>query len=301
MVQIVLKKPDINQRLTGNKLPILFYSGHINNQPEWRFPTHKHDNLTEIIFVTDGEGTFIIDNKTYIAGKGDILIYNKGVVHEEFSNPTNPLETYFCGVGNLNLNESGVEEGNILPSNIAPVLNSGIYSNEINTYISSIFKETQKQEYGFETVCQNLLLSMIVLIVRLVRSIHETYESQDKHALSSQIKDYIEQNYKKNISLKDIADRFYISSDYVSHIFKKHVNYSPIQYLMNCRIGEAKRLLLTTNLKVHEVSQYVGYDNSNYFAMVFKSATNETPTSFRKNNARINPTPHGKLTYRAPR
>lgn len=62
---------------------------------------HKHDNLSEIIFVMEGKGDYIIDNINYSVERGDILIYNSGVLHHEQSNPEYPLETFVCGIDNL--------------------------------------------------------------------------------------------------------------------------------------------------------------------------------------------------------
>lgn len=76
-------------------------------------------------------------------------------------------------------------------------------------------------------------------------------------------------------------------------VFKKENAYSPMRYLINCRIGEARRLLLTTDLKVHSIAKIVGYDNPNYFTMIFKEITGESPTQFKKNNTKTKLTPHG--------
>ena len=92
------------------------------------------------------------------------------------------------------------------------------------------------------------------------------------------------ENYAKNISLKNIADELYISPDYLSHVFKNETGISPINYVITKRIGEAKKLLMTTDKNVQEISMEVGYENTNYFSLLFKKTTTLSPSTFRKKN-----------------
>jgi YesN/AraC family two-component response regulator len=106
--------------------------------------------------------------------------------------------------------------------------------------------------------------------------------SQETNSISRGIKEYIDKNYTRNITLKDIANALYVSTDYVSHIFKKELGDSPINYLINRRINEAKKLLATTTKPVSEVASMVGYDNVQYFTMLFKKVTGQSPGGYRK-------------------
>ena len=76
---------------------IIIYVGKLAGNPQWSFPTHKHDDLHEIIYVKEGKGSFTIDGAKHLAQKGDLLIYNKGTLHEEKSDPEDPLSTFYCG------------------------------------------------------------------------------------------------------------------------------------------------------------------------------------------------------------
>jgi len=284
MVQIPLNKSD-NKIFKSGNLPVLFYAGQISDEPEWKFPSHKHDDLSEIIYISEGEGEFIIDNRFYRAGKNDILIYNKGIIHDEKSDHLNPLKTYFCGIGNLYIN--GVEEGCIIPTDARPVIKADKYSYKIESYISDIFEEISSQIMGYETICQSLVVSLIVLILRIINIQHDKVTFREIGPLGNQIKEYIDKNYIRNISIDKIADRLYISRDYLSHVFKNETGYSPINYMINRRIGEAKRLLLTTEMTIQQISMEVGYLNANYFSMLFKKVTGISPGHFRGENKKI--------------
>jgi AraC-like DNA-binding protein/mannose-6-phosphate isomerase-like protein (cupin superfamily) len=283
MVQIPV---EFKNETIFNKLPVLLYAGQISDEPDWKFPSHKHDDLSEIIYISEGEGEFIIGNKLYQGKKGNILIYNRGVIHDEKSNPDNPLKTYFCGIGNLEL--KGLNKGCIIPEHVEPVINADNYTHKIETYISEIFEECNLQVMGYETICQNLLVSLIVLILRIVNVFSESREIIERCSplgnRIKEIKEYIDRNYTRDISLGHIADRLYISQDYLSHVFKNETGYSPINYLINRRVGEAKKLLLTTDMSIQQISLEVGYENTGYFSTLFKKIAGISPGMFRDKN-----------------
>ncbi|MCQ2027457.1 helix-turn-helix domain-containing protein, partial [Clostridium butyricum] len=90
-------------------------------------------------------------------------------------------------------------------------------------------------------------------------------------------------NYNKNISLKDVADEVYLSQNYLSELFKKEIGEGFYDFLSKYRIKKAKEILLTTNLKVYEIAQMVGYNDSITFGRAFKKITGTTPNNFRNN------------------
>jgi AraC-like DNA-binding protein/mannose-6-phosphate isomerase-like protein (cupin superfamily) len=266
------------------KLPFLVYAGQISDNPHWKFSSHKHDDLSEIIYISEGEGTFVIDGKTYSASQGDILIYNRGVIHEEWSNPENPLKTYFCGIAGLSI--KGLKELHIIPSNIEPIIRKNKYSPKVETYLSEIFEESALQADGYHTICQHLLISLITLVFRIMKLQNTNASSKKADSLAHQTKEYIDKHYTKNLSLNDLADTFFVSPYYLSHAFKKEMNLSPIHYLITRRMGEAKRLLVSTDMKIREIAQMVGYDNPNYFTMLFKKFTGESPKKFKEQHTK---------------
>ncbi|WP_164821655.1 AraC family transcriptional regulator [Paenibacillus koleovorans] len=282
MVQIPFQQKPV-RIFKNNKSPLLHYAGQISNDPTWSFPSHQHNDLTEIIYISEGEGSFIIDDRGYTARKGDILIYNRGVLHEEHSNPGNPLKTYFCGIGQLHF--AGMEEGFIVPRGQSPVIPTGPYSRQVEGELSTIFEEIQSQVYGFETVCQNMLVNLLISVRRILDTRQDAGDlpasAEREDSLSLKIKTFLDSNYTKDIPLAEIANRLYISPYYLGHLFKQETGYSPNNYMIQRRIGEARQLLLTTDLTVQEIAERVGYDNSSYFSTLFKKATGQSPSSYR--------------------
>ncbi|MDN4524145.1 AraC family transcriptional regulator [Fictibacillus fluitans] len=279
MLDVLNHKSLSPDTLLINKAPRLLYAGQISDNPHWKFSSHKHDDLSEIVHICAGKGTFMVDGTTYKVSHGDTLIYNKGVLHEEWSNPAHPLKTYFCGVTNLSI--SGLDDLHIIPSGIEPVIRRNKYSDKLKTLLAEIFDEAALKADGYESVSKHLLISLITLIYRILHLHHSDVSAESRESLAHQIQEYIDKHYTKSLSLDDLAEVFFISPYYLSHVFKEETDLSPIHYLITRRMGEAKRLLVSTNLKVREVAQLVGYENPNYFTVLFKRFTGESPKQFK--------------------
>lgn len=103
-------------------------------------------------------------------------------------------------------------------------------------------------------------------------------------AIKEKIDNYLESNYKEDISLQDISDYMNYSDAYFCQIFKQVYGQNFIIYLSEFRIKKAKILLKDISINVKDISREVGYRDSNYFAKVFKRVTGLTPSEYRLSN-----------------
>ncbi len=108
----------------------------------------------------------------------------------------------------------------------------------------------------------------------------------DESSVIQQVLEMIEQEYRQDISLEQIADRVFLSPSYLSYYFKKETGKNFIKYLTVFRLEKAKELLTTTNIKVITISEMVGYLNSSYFCLLFKNYTGMTPVRYREEAAK---------------
>ncbi|RII36455.1 response regulator [Clostridium chromiireducens] len=114
----------------------------------------------------------------------------------------------------------------------------------------------------------------------------ETLNNEDNNPNAVAInlaKQYIINNFNKNITLKDVANEVLLSQNYLSELFKKEIGEGFYEFLSSYRIKKAKELLLTTNLKIYEIGQKVGYNDAITFGRAFKKITGTTPNNFRNN------------------
>ncbi|PNT90775.1 response regulator transcription factor [Clostridium thermosuccinogenes] len=108
-------------------------------------------------------------------------------------------------------------------------------------------------------------------------------EEQPDSIIISHIKEYIHENYNKDITLEQIADHVFLSPVYVSRLFKEKTGENFSDYLVKVRMEKALKLLEEPRYKVYEVGYEIGYMSTKYFYKLFKKYYGCTPTEYRKN------------------
>lgn len=92
---------------------------------------------------------------------------------------------------------------------------------------------------------------------------------------------YIETRYAEKISLSDVADKIFVSQWYLSKLLNKSTGKTFYDLVNSARINKAKELLKDPSLKVHEISEMVGFNDVAHFSRVFKRLESMTPKEYR--------------------
>ncbi|WP_409346154.1 helix-turn-helix domain-containing protein [Paenibacillus sp. MBLB4367] len=131
---------------------------------------------------------------------------------------------------------------------------------------------------------ESLLVHVQQTIRELIRHLKEENVRFTDHPEVNRVIQYMLEHYKENIKVTDLAKLVAINGDYLSTVFGKKTGLTPIAYLQNIRIEQAKRLLLHTKLSVEEIAFQTGFADDAYFIKVFKRMVGQTPSSFRREN-----------------
>lgn len=92
----------------------------------------------------------------------------------------------------------------------------------------------------------------------------------------------INRDYAKQITVEEVAEELHFSSSYLMRLFKYETGQTFHTYLTEYRIKKAAELLKNEDLKISEVSELVGYADSNYFGQVFKRIMGMPPQKYVK-------------------
>ena len=111
----------------------------------------------------------------------------------------------------------------------------------------------------------------------------ENVKNFDEQTTIKYLREYVENNYIYDISMQEAAEEMGYSDAYFSKLFKQYFNQNFTAYLTEYRIKKAKELLTDTNNSIKDISRMVGYEDSNYFAKIFKRIVGEIPSKFREN------------------
>lgn len=253
--------------------------GKISGQPDWSFPTHQHGQFSELIFVSAGEGVVTIAGDRFAIQEGDLLVYNKGIIHEEYSSRSNPLSLFYCGIVHP-------EMDTLIPLDWCPVLKTKEHKGTIHSLYQLLYDEAQRKQEHFQQASRHLLAVLVVWINRLHEENKKQNLGRDAESLAIGIKEYLDLHYLRRLTLQDIANAFHMNPYHISHVFQRKYKDSPINYILNRRMAEARQLLVSTDLKVAEIAQLLGYENSNYFTILFRRLMHESPSQYRKRELR---------------
>lgn len=110
------------------------------------------------------------------------------------------------------------------------------------------------------------------------------YVNEKKKTLAA--RQYIEQNYKKKLTIDEIANSVFLSPSHFSHMFKQEVGISPINYLNRFRIDKAKELLEKSSPNVTEIAYNVGFQSLPHFNRIFRDMEKISPGLYRKSRIR---------------
>lgn len=243
---------------------------------------HSHEDSVEIILICSGEGEYFIAGNRQKIKPGDVIIYNSNVIHDEMSGPNMKIASYCCAIGNIHI--KGLRKNALIPDTKSPTFPSGEYFPVLENIYQMMFKEISSEKQHSEQVCHYLMMALISMVTRIVAETKKDSVSKLKeNHIGLKIKAYIDEFYRKDLTLQLIADEMNISPYYLSHAFKEATGYSPVQYIQRRRIGHAQTLLITTNLTVTEIASMVGYDNPSHFNLIFTKNVGRPPLKYRKN------------------
>ncbi len=249
---------------------------------------HSHDYI-EMAFMMSGTGRYHIEDRIYDVKEGDLLIFNPGVRHQALlgDDKENPTTEFFVGFSDIQL--KGMEKNFFPLADGGHILHTtGELRQKLFKLCSSMDAEKSLGSHGRYFVMKAFLMQMLVYVVRFQqpKSVEEpigyAFESVNKKYVVEQIVNYFEDHYSEKISLERIAENMYLSTFYISKIFKSETGDTPIRHLINIRLEKAKEILEQTPGKsIKEVAAEVGYDDAYHFSKQFKKHYGISPSQIR--------------------
>ncbi len=252
----------------------LLYISHSRYENDWKSLPHTHP-FSELFYVKDGRGSFLIEEEEYPICKDDFVIVNANVSHTEKSSREEPLEYVTIGVEGLIFSFEGNKEHIIFGCRNE--------QKDLLYYMTAMLTELTEKNRDYDAVCKNLL---DVLVIKLIRRTNFAFEVAPFVQISKEcikIKRYIESNYMHEITLDTLAELSHLNKYYMVHVFTAHCGCSPIQYLCQTRIQASKELLAITDYSITEVAQSSGFSSQSYFAQCFRKSCGITASAYRRN------------------
>ena len=215
----------------------------------------------DLTILLKGRLEYTIDGEPVTLSGGDMIFIKKGSIRARAESEPNVDYISF----NFNSNEE-VE----LPLSIKKCV-----SGEVKLLIAACDGIVEKESDG-EALCSPIFECIVTLFKR--RLIAKKFTP-----LTLKIVKFLKENLGEKITLSDVGKITFFSPVYCDTVFKKETGKSVIDYLLDERISEAKKLLIEGALPLKQIAETVGIGDYNYFSRLFKKRTGYTPTEYRKN------------------
>lgn len=256
---------------------------------------HTHDFI-EIEYVWSGKGIQYIDGIAYPVERGDFVLINFQAVHayepmeemgminclispsliaSELVNSENALDI-------LSLNafkEFSTEVHTILPQ----IRFAGRERMELEAMIYWMLDEFEGKQPGYMTILKGYVNVLLTKIFRTIRQADRSHVYQDIHKIAPQVLQYIEDNYDRKLTLKELAETGFYNPSYFSKIFKECFGKTLTEYINERRLKAAIMLIEQTDDTIQSILYQVGYQDKKHFYKLFKTYTGMTPDKYRQN------------------
>ena len=253
----------------------LLYVTAAHYSEEWNSQLHTHA-CAELFFITGGHGVFRVRREEFPVAINDLVVVNAGAPHTENSSNGSPMEYIVLGVEGLETltDISGCGLLHLLGEQEA-----------VRSCLRMMLQETREGQPGCDQICQNLLE---VILLRLRRRADFALSAAPSGPKSSrecdQVRRYIDNHFKENLTLDQLAGMAHVSKYYLSHAFRREFGDSPISYLIHRRIQESRFLLRETDHTLSQIAQILGFSSLSYFSQSFRRAEGVSPMEYRRRN-----------------
>ncbi len=155
----------------------------------------------------------------------------------------------------------------------------------LNISFNDSAKQIEHEMYNFSRIIKTESLPeirqrFIKVVIEAMQG--EVVPESDADSKIIMAQKFIEEHFNEDISVSDLAEKYYMSPNYFSTIFKKQTGESTISYMKRIRLEKAKKDLAETDRSIAEIAELIGYNDSQYFFKLFKKETGMTPLQYRR-------------------
>lgn len=269
-----------------NNLEQPFYITRQKHDEIFNMPNFHYHNVYEIYYLLEGRRNYFIQDKIYPVVKGDIVLININDIHKTMDFNNSSHERILINFQKDFIAPLLNHENNLLDCFLSnhKVIHLNVSEQSfVQSILIKMLEEDRKKQKGYLTYERILLTELLLFINRNMGKFNEQerYSSSIQNKMS-EVALYLMENYMKKLSLKKVADEFFITESHLSRSFKKTTGFTFIEYLNSIRIKEARKLLKETRKSVLEISELTGFESQTHFGRVFKQMTGLSPLQYRK-------------------
>ena len=239
-------------------------------------PAHRHD-FVELVFVFSGTCTHTVEGQSFQQGAGSFTIVNSFTSHELVAAPD-------CLCLTTKVRMDTFREFHIpnLPLLAVPVCFDCGDDAFMRDMLLTIYEQQTNEACYHDEIVSLLLQSVLIYCMQNFRdTVKFLYAGTRLEGRMLEIMNYMFENYQ-NITLRGLAHHFGYSEPYLCKLFREESGSTFTQILRDFKLKQAKKLLQTTDQKLNEICDAIGYSDTTQFIRDFKQQYGNTPAKYRK-------------------
>ncbi|MDQ0897627.1 MULTISPECIES: AraC family transcriptional regulator [unclassified Paenibacillus] len=240
---------------------------------EWRFKGQLQQSNLHI--VLSGKGYVKANGKEICLEAGQGFYYGSGLEQEYRTDPNDPWQVFWVhiagdGISRL-LNGQGTSSVWLFTYSDVPKLN------QLTGGLLELASPYDRNEVQLAVKLYELLAELA-----LRTETPGTATMLDKRARMREVAEYTRTHCTKPLTLLQMAEQAGFSTYYFSRMFHEVMGRTPMEWLFECRLVEAKQLLMSTEWTIKQVAEHTGFSQSSYFIARFREHTGLTPQEYRR-------------------
>ena len=257
---------------------IILYS----NKPLIQYLNNQH--LYKMIYVLEGKILISLNDREIKVSENSLVLLSTFEEHS-ITILEKPYTRYFVAASSDEF-DSLIKDPRILTIFKNPATINNVFDTK---QISSVFTETfddmlyenKTQDEYSDQVMNCLLYKLLVYIYRNNRSSFPSVKNKNSTQMY-EVQQYIDQHFHERITIKSIAEHFFISTSWLTHCFKDLTGYSPRDYLMLIRLSYAKDMIFRSDSSITDIAYLSGFSDVNNFIKYFKKRYDITPKKMQQ-------------------
>lgn len=258
-------------------------------QPGRAESPHVHQ-FFELLYVEAGQGSHRVDGEIFELAEGDLCWMRPGQHHDPggLASTQKWIVAFNADAAIPDLHDGQFFSGprTLLLSPFAPhtaaARTARLSHLERARWVGrfeAIARELEEKPLGYgEAACAHLRLLLLDL-ARLVAAL--ALDAAAGRPLLAEVFAFIEARYRFPIGLRDVAEAVGRSPAYLTDLVRRETGRTVLQWVIDRRLSEARRLLLQSEAPLAAIAEEVGYQDAKHFAAQFRRATGASPHAWR--------------------